>query len=286
MVTGASSCLGGLVVSLLGLLEGVEVAAYGHQELDILDEERLRAVMAEEKPATVINCAGFNDVIAAEHDQAVKLEVNTRGACNLARAATDFHFYLCLFSSKHVFNGKQAEPYGIGDELWPENQYGHSQQAAEEMTANLTKNFLILRRDYLFGFADDGIALIRERLGRGEPLEVAEDYYFAPTYIGDLAAAMVMLAGEWAAGTYHYTNDAGADGVSCYEFARTVAVELGLDADLLQPKPRTEIDFGYPINLPERAILSLDSLREIFPALVRPWRESLREYLAQFGAAK
>ena len=280
MVVGAGSQLGRVVVPLLKLVDDVEVKAFGRQELDVLDEDRLRRVIGQEQPATVINCAGFNDIIAAEHEQAVRLPVNTRGVCNLARAATEFKFYLCLFSSKQVFNGKKGSPYDEEDELWPENQYGMSKQGAEEMVANLTENYLVVRSDYLFGFPGDGIEMITESLRRGEKLAVADDYFIAPTYIGDLAAALVMLSMEWAAGIYHYTGDAGDDGVSCFDFARVVAGLTGLDDGLLEPRSRTEIDYGFPVNLPERAILSLERFRKLFPALVRPWEEALREYLS------
>ena len=279
MVTGAGSRIGRPVTALLRLLDGVEVVALEREDLDILDETAVRAVLEREKPSTVINCAGFNDVIAAEYAAAEKLPVNTRGFCNLARAAADFRFYPCFFSSKQVFNGKKAEPYDEDDEMWPVNQYGVAKQGGEEMVANLVgKDYLIVRSDYLFGFPGDGIDELRERLGRGEEVEVAEHFLIAPTYVGDLAAAMVMLVSEWAAGVYHYTNDAGT-GVSCAEFSRTVAELAGLDAKLIKARPQAEIDYGYPINLPPRAILSLERFRKLFPALVRPWRRALEEYL-------
>ena len=283
MVVGAGSRLGRVVVPLLNLVDDVEVRAFGRDELDILDEAGLRQAIEQERPATVINCAGFNDIVAAEHERAECLPVNTRGACNLARAATDFRFYLCLFSSKQVFNGKKGEPYDEEDELWPENQYGLSKQGAEEMVANLTENYLILRSDYLFGFPGDGIDELVARLQKGEDPILAEDYFIAPTYVGDLGAAMVMLALEWAAGIYHYTSDAGNSGISCFDFARAVAEAHGFEAGRLKPLPRHEIDYGYPVNLPERAILSIERFRKIFPALVRPWEEALNEYLAQKG---
>ncbi len=280
VVTGAGSRLGRPVTALLRLLDGVEVVPLKREDLDIVDEEAVRRVLGREKPATVINCAGFNDVIAAEHAQATRLPVNTRGACNLARAANAFGFYLCLFSSKQVFNGKQEKPYDEEDEMWPVNQYGVAKQGAEEMVANLiAKNYLIVRSDYLFGFPGDWIDELCGRLGRGENVIVADDFRISPTYVGDLAAAMVMLASEWAAGVYHYTNAAGPDGVSCCEFTRAVAARCGFDTRLVLGKPQAEIDYGYPINLPPRAILSLERFQKLFPALVRPWETALDEYL-------
>jgi len=279
MVTGSCSKLGRVVVQLLKMQNDTEVVALGKNELDILDEELVDSTVERLQPATIINCAGFNDVEAAEHRLATKLPVNTRGLCNLARTAAKFRVYLCSFSSKHVFNGKSSEPYGEDDDKWPLNQYGNSKHGGEEMVDNQIDNYLIIRSDLLYGGGgDDWVSRIKEELGAGRSLPVSKDFFIAPTYVGDLAAAMVALSTEWAAGIYHYTNDAGS-GVSCYEFALAVAEQAGLDSSLLQATPMTEVDFGGPLNLPERAILKLDRFKEMFPSLVRPWQEALASYM-------
>ncbi len=279
MVTGACSNLGRSVVQLLEIQSNIEVVALAQDELDILDEEMVLLTVERLKPSTIINCAGFNDVAAAESRLATKLEVNTRGLCNLARAAAKFKVYLCSFSSKYVFNGKNSDPYDEDDDKWPLNQYGNSKHGGEEMVANQLENYLIIRSDLLYGGGgEDWVSRIKEELGAGRSLAVSDDFFIAPTYIGDLAAAAVALVSEWAAGVYHYTNDAG-NGVSCYEFARTVAERAGLDSSLLKPTPMAEIDFGGPLNLPERAILGLDQFKKIFPSLVRPWQEALASYM-------
>ena len=279
MVTGACSKLGQAVVQLLEMQADTEVVALGRDELDILDEVLVDSTVERLQPATIINCAGFNDVAAAEHRLATKLPVNTRGLCNLARTAAKFRVYLCSFSSKYVFNGKNSEPYDEEDDKWPLNQYGNSKHGGEEMVNDQLKNYLIVRSDLLYGGGgDDWVSRIKEELGAGRPLPVSDDFFIAPTYVGDLAAAMVALSTEWAAGVYHYTNDAG-NGVSCYEFARAVAERAGLDSTLLQATPVTEIDFGGPLNMPERAILKLDRFKKIFPSLVRPWQEALASYM-------
>ena len=279
MVTGASSNLGRSVVQLLEIQANTEVLAFAQDELDILDEEMVVATVERLQPSTIINCAGFNDVAAAESRLATKLAVNTRGLCNLARTAAKFRVYLCSFSSKYVFNGKSSDPYDEGEDLWPLNQYGISKQGGEEMVSNQLENYLIIRSDLLYGGGgEDWVSRIKEELGAGRSLAVSNDFFIAPTYIGDLAAATVALVSEWAAGVYHYTNDAG-NGVTCYEFARAVAEHAGLDSALLKPMPMTEIDFGGPLNLPEHAILGLDQFKKLFPSLVRPWQEALASYM-------
>ena len=278
MVTGACSKLGRAVVQLLKVQADTEVVALSRDELDILDEVLVDSMVERLQPATIINCAGFNDVAAAEHRLATKLQVNTRGLCSLARSAAKFRVYLCSFSSKYVFNGKNSEPYDEDDDKWPLNQYGNSKHGGEEMVKDQLENYLIVRSDLLYGGGDDWVSHIREELGAGRSLAVSNDFFIAPTYIGDLAAAMVALSSEWAAGIYHYTNDAG-NGVSCYEFARAVAERAGLDSTLLQATPVTEIDFGGPLNMPERAILKIDRFKKMFPSLVRSWQEALASYM-------
>ncbi len=281
MVTGACSQIGRAVSALLMVQEGVEVTALTRDDLDILDAAAVMTKVEEIQPAVIINCAGFNDVAAAESRLATRLPVNTRGVFNLAKASEKFRVYLCTFSSKLVFNGKKYSPYLEDDDLWPLNQYGTSKHGGEEMITNLLENYLILRSDLLYGGGDDFVCRIQRELEAKNQFAVSNDFMIAPTYIGDLAAAMVALASEWAAGIYHYTNDAGEKGISSYEFAQAVAELLNLDTSLLQPTPINDIDFGTPLSMPERAVLSIERFREMFPALVRPWREALAAYLGR-----
>ncbi len=280
MLTGACSQLGRIMEALLKVQPDTEVVVLRREELDILDDVAVMVAVEKIKPAVIINCAGFNDVAAAESRLATKLPVNARGFCNLAKAAKEFRVYLCTFSSKFVFDGKKEQPYLEDDDLWPINQYGSSKHGGEEMVSNLLENYLIVRSDLLYGGGDDFVSRIQRELKAGSQVKVSDDFFVAPTYLGDLAAATVALVYEWAVGVYHYTNDAG-NGINCYEFAQAVAELSDLDSSLLQTMPVLETEFGYPMAMPKRAILSIERFRELFPSLVRPWREALAAYLGR-----
>ena len=280
MLTGAGSQLGRTIETLLKTQDDTEVLALRRDELDILDEAAVRSTVERIRPSVIINCAGFNDVVAAESRLATMLPVNTRGVFNLAKTAKEFRVYLCTFSSKFVFDGKKAQPYSEDDDYWPINQYGSSKHGGEEMVSNLLENFLIIRTDLLYGGGNDFVSRIQRELENGNPVKVSDDFFVAPTYLGDLAAATLALVYEWAAGIYHYTNDAG-NGINCYEFARAIADLSDLDGSLLQAVPVLETDFGDPLSMPKRAVLSIERFREMFPSLVRPWREALEAYLVR-----
>jgi len=282
LLVGAGGRLGRVLLQLLGMRPEYEVIGLLQKELDILESEQVMAAVERLRPAVIIDCAGFSDILAAEKDPVGTLSVHTRGLFNLARAAERFHAYLCSFSSKLVFNGRKGALYDEADELWPLNQFGISKQGGEEMVAGLLKNHLIIRSDLVYGPArNDWVERIIQALQGGHVLQVPDDFFVAPTYIGDLAAATVALLSEWAAGIYHYTNDAG-EGVSLHAFAREVAALTGSDQGLLQAGPLAEMASGGLV-LPARAILSLERFRELFPALVRPWREALADYLETLG---
>lgn len=287
LITGAASGLGRMLRQLLSLQPETTVLALDRNQLDILDGAQVKEVMAAERPSVIVNCAGFNQLAAAENEAAGRLSVNTRGIFNLAQAAAEYHAYLCTFSSKMVFDGKKGAPYIEDDDYWPLNQYGSSLQGGEEMLSNMYKNHLIIRSDLLYGLGSgDLLGAALAELGAGREVKAADDFFLAPTYLGDLAAAAVALISEWAVGVYHYTNEAGDQGVSYYDFLQTAAGLAGLDAGGLQGCSWKKIDWGVDLVLPGRAILDLSRFRETFPALVRPWQAALEDYQASRQGAE
>ena len=199
LLVGAGSGLGRMLSELLRRQPETELLPLGRDGLDILDGEGVQALVAAERPAVIVNCAGFNQPVAAEKEAAGKLSVNTRGLFNLARAAEKYHAYLCTFSNKMVFDGRKKQTYVEDDDLWPVNQYGISLQGGEEMLVNMLANHLVIRSDFLYGLgARDFTGRLRAQLRTGGEIEVVYDFFTAPTYLGDLAAAAAALIGEWA----------------------------------------------------------------------------------------
>ncbi|MBN2333151.1 MAG: dTDP-4-dehydrorhamnose reductase [Deltaproteobacteria bacterium] len=279
VVTGANGMLGRAIVGLLSMTPGEhEVVALGHAELDITDDQRVLAEIGRLKPAAIINCAAYTKVDEAEQEHHLALAVNSRGVRNLALAAQQNHSFICHFSSDYIFDGKKGEPYREWDEHWPLNYYGMSKQGGEEMLASIWDGHLIIRTSWLYGPGGKNfVDTVRQKLAAGESLSVVNDQFGAPTYVGDLAAAAVYLVDLRARGKYHYSNDAGAAGVSWYEVAREIAGILGYDAALIKPVTTAQIE--QAALRPVRSVLGLNKVKELIPSLVRPWQEALRDYL-------
>ncbi|MFH0071112.1 SDR family oxidoreductase, partial [Peribacillus sp. NPDC056705] len=86
LVTGANGQLGQDVVHVLADA-GHEVIGCGRNELDITDMVQCQQVITGHKPDTIIHCAAYTAVDAAESDVDGAYLVNTIGTRNVAVAA-------------------------------------------------------------------------------------------------------------------------------------------------------------------------------------------------------
>ncbi|RLB68460.1 MAG: dTDP-4-dehydrorhamnose reductase [Deltaproteobacteria bacterium] len=278
VVTGCQGMLGQAVVSLLSLTSTEhEVVPLTREDLDITDDKQVMKVLGKIKPQVVINCAAYTDVDGAEDEKHVALAVNARGVRNIAMAAVEHRIFVCHFSTDYIFDGKKKEPYREWDEHWPLNYYGMSKQGGEEMLASIWDGYLLIRTSWLYGPGGKNfVDTVRGKLEAGEKLKVVDDQFGAPTYVGDLAAAAIVLTDLRARGRYHYTNDAG-NGVSWYEVAREIAVITGHDPEQITPIKTADIE--QKAERPAHSVLGLQKIKEVLPSMVRSWKDALRSYL-------
>ena len=130
VVTGAHGQLGRRVMSLAsGRGDGVEVSGYSSADLDITDPDAVAAAVSA--GATVINCAAYTAVDAAETDEARASAVNADGPRNLARACGRVGARLIHVSTDYVFDGTATEPYEVDANTAPQSAYGRTKLAGE-----------------------------------------------------------------------------------------------------------------------------------------------------------
>ena len=86
MIVGAEGQLGR---AMRAACAGDDVAAFGHQELDITAEKAVRSATQKVRPNVIVNAASYNNVDGAETEPAAAFAVNETGPRNLALAARD-----------------------------------------------------------------------------------------------------------------------------------------------------------------------------------------------------
>ncbi|MGE3577106.1 MAG: NAD(P)-dependent oxidoreductase [Vicinamibacterales bacterium] len=275
LVTGAGGRLARFVADALA---GRQVVALTRRALDISDARMVRAAIAEARPAVVINCAGYNDVEAAEDDAAGALAGNAFGVRNLAEAAARSGARLVHYSTDFVFDGEADRPYVEADATRPRSVYAASKWLGERFALEAPRA-IVLRVESLFGCPADwtgprgSLDAIVERLRAGEDVRAFTDRVVTPSYMADVAAATRHLIDvEADAGLYHCVNS-GAD--TWERVAAEAARVLGLPARIT---PITLQDVRMRAPRPRYCALSNARLAAAgFP--MPAWQDALQRWL-------
>src|ERR1700722_5312635 len=190
-IFGATGMLG---KALMRQWSGDEVTGLGSSQADIRSPDQVDKAVSESNPEWIVLSAAYTDVDGCEINPTLAAAVNTHGAVNVAKAASNCRAKLLLVSTDYVFDGKKTAPYESGDLRNPINAYGKSKADAEEKILGLLPSACIVRTSWLFGpggkcFPDTILKLAASR----PEIDVVNDQHGCPTYTFDLADAIIHL---------------------------------------------------------------------------------------------
>ena len=278
LITGARGQLGS---DLCALLDGEQVLATGHGELDIADARALTAAVKSFGPDVVVNAAAYAAVDAAETDEDAAYRANAVGPAVLATVVGREGGRLIHVSTDYVFAGDARRPYEVDDVTGPKSAYGRTKLAGElAVREALPERSYVVRTAWVYGATGRNFVKTMTRLERErETVSVVDDQRGSPTWSADLARGLVELGRSAApAGTYQCTN--GGD-TTWFGFAQAIFEELG--ADPARVLPITTDAFPLPAPRPAYSVLSDRAWCEAGLTPMRHWREALREAFATAG---
>ena len=141
------------------------------------------------------------------------------GTAHVANAAVAHGARLLHLSTDVVFDGRAGRPYREPDPLCPVSDYGRAKAAAEHLVRTIAPGALIVRTSLIYG-GPDGPASPHEDAAHDPTATFYEDEVRCPVQVGDLADALVELAGGDISGVLHV---AGPEAVSRHQFAELIA---------------------------------------------------------------
>ena len=278
VITGGGGQLGRFLAGEAAR-RGYDVRSLTRAEFDITD-----AAAADRHVAgadLVVNCAALTNVDAAEADPEAAHAINAVGPGNLARACAGSDARLIHISTDYVF-GRGSHPdqprYEISDPPAPLNVYGRSKLAGEQAVHAALPGANVVRTSWVYtgGAGTDFVAVMRRLAGTDRTVDVVDDQAGSPTYVKDLAAALLEIYERGIdAPILHAAND-GA--LSRFEQAQAVFAELGEDPERVRPVSTAEVP--RPAHRPVFSALSMVESADVGLTPLRPWRAALAEALA------
>ncbi len=264
------------------------LVAFPREEADLTQPHKLTAKLEALAPDLVINCGAYNWVDKAETDWDACAAVNTLGVLQLAQTCKNIGATLVTYSTDHVF-GAPARRDGLGapipwletDPPQPNSVYGASKTAGEYFAMASWEKCYVIRTCGLYGVPSPGgkggnfVEAILRAVAQGKPLRVVADQICTPTSVMNLVAATLQLVKHFGSGIYHLTDQGGC---SWHEFANQIVQEAGLAVEVT---PLTTAEWPAAAKRPSYSVLgSIHSANPDYPKL-RPWQDSLKDYLKQ-----
>lgn len=288
LITGAAGQLGGYLVPAARAAGAVVIAAGSKPApaidftADLAEQDDADRLVATAEPEIIIHAAACTDVDGIEREPERGQRGNTRATANLAAAARQHGAYLLAVSTDMVFPGDGGAPYAEDAPTRPISAYGHSKLAAEQAVQAASPEFGIARTAWLYGgggkhFPRTVLTVLRDRGG----IDVVDDEVGSPTFVGDLADALLAIAAVKGAGVFHLVN---AGRASRFDLARETALLAGFPPSAVRPISTGAFLERYPLPARRPPDSTLRNVRAAALGVeLRPWQAALADYIPRLA---
>lgn len=280
LVTGANGQLGNEMRALSAENQQHTYFFTDVQELDICNEQAVRAFVAGNQIDVIVNCAAYTAVDKAEDNAELCDMLNHIAPGYLAAAAEACGAAMIQVSTDYVFDGTAHVPYTEDVPTCPASVYGSTKLAGEQKVMELCSRAMIIRTAWLYSIYGNNFVKTMIRLGRErEALGVVFDQIGTPTYANDLARAIFAAINQGIVpGIYHFSNEGVC---SWYDFTVAIHRMAGITSCKVSPLHTDE----YPAKAPrpQYSVLDKTKIKKTFGIEIRHWEKSLAECIEKLN---
>jgi dTDP-4-dehydrorhamnose reductase len=243
LVTGAHGLLGrallqtdwGGQVELVGCgRHGEPVGDVPCHAIDLNDQDSVVELWRRVRPDRVIHTAALTNVDRCETEPELARRVNQEIVAHVVAASVDVGAGVAHLSTDYVFDGRQG-PYSEQDQPQPLSVYGRTKLESESIVLAAAVDGLVVRTLWLYGHLQSVrpnlVTWPLGALARGESVRIVGDQWGNPTYVHDLARALVELSRQGVSGLFHM---GGTTFLTRQELARQVAHHFHLEASRIE----------------------------------------------------
>ena len=204
-----------------------------YRSMDITKREEVLSVISELNPTHVIHTAAMTNVDQCELNPTDCELINVTATRYLVEACNKVNAHFQLLSTDFVFDGEKVN-YSEDDEMNPLSAYAKSKVDAEAIVSNeSTTDNSVVRTIIVYGNAENLsksniIAWAKSALEKGDPLNIVDDQFRAPTWAEDLAAGCMGVFEHNQTGIFHVS---GPETMSIFELVLRIGKHFGLKTD-------------------------------------------------------
>jgi len=231
-------------------------------KLDITNKDEVEQKLEKFKPDLVVHAAALTNVDFCEQNHEKADLINVKGTENIANGCKKINSKILFISSDFVFDGKNG-PYDEEAEPNPINYYGKTKKKAEEIVKESGLKYLIVRTTVLYGEHKNKMSYVSwviKNLKEEKEIRIVTDQYTTPTWVKDLAQALVFLINK-----DYFKNEivhvVGKDIMSRYDFTVKIAEKFELDKKLIIPITSDELENAAA--RPKNAGMKTDKLENL-----------------------
>ncbi|MCX8128604.1 MAG: dTDP-4-dehydrorhamnose reductase [Clostridia bacterium] len=274
LVTGANGQLGNEIVKQNEAIgRNNTLILTDVHNLDITNEKEVWALIKNERPDAVINCAAYTNVDGCESNENMAYQINAIGARNLSISAFEVGASIIQVSTDYVFDGNTNQPRREFDHVNPMSVYGKSKELGERLVRETNPRHFIVRTAWLYGEGNNFVRTILKLAKEKDEVSIVNDQIGSPTSTKDLAACILDLTDTYNYGTYHATCEGYC---SWYDFAKKIFSLKGIN---IKVNAITTEQLARPAHRPKYSVLDNFMLNIHGMNRFRTWDEAVEEYL-------
>ena len=268
---------------------GEDVTGFARAELDLGDDERLRATLAPLGFDVLVNCAALTNVDLCETEPELAHRINAHAVKTLAEIASTGGGRVIHVSTDYVFDGAKQTSYVEEDAAEPISVYGASKRAGEIALLEVSDKHLAVRVSWVFGpdrpsFIDG----ILKRALEHDHAEAIADKVAVPTYTLDAAHLLrPFLADIPAGGLLHLCNGGACTWQEYGQHAIDCAVAAGVPMKARSVAPLKMADLkAFIARRPIYTAMSTEKLTRLSGVSPRSWESAVEEYVRTHWAPR
>ena len=246
------------------------------KDLDITNFLIFENFLIQKNINTIINCAAYTDVNAAEKKKNYSNIINNIAVGNIAKLCHKLNIQLIHISTDYVFDGLRNLPYNENNKTNPKNHYGKTKLDGENKILNQKlENSAIIRTSWLYSNNEHNfVNKIILKLNNQKKIFVVEDEIGSPTNAYDLSKVIMEIIPRLSNSNteiYHFSN---LGFCSRYHLANKIKELVRIDCKIIPTKDKLS-----SVNRPKFSALDSSKIIKNFQLKIKPWEGSLKTYL-------